>query len=128
MILSIDTSTVAGKVSFCIVKVCKTEDYSNGNAQKDSKCLSGKYIDKSAPTLIKIKRKVAKSRLKKNTKDPEEWITELEELCDHLENMGSIMSDEDLMIHVLNNLPSEYELQVEQMEEKVNKDDSPLAL
>ena len=74
-------------------------------------------IDKSAPKLIKIKRKFANSRLKKNTKDPEEWITELEELRDRLEDMGSIMSDEDLMIHILNNLPSEYELQVEKWKE-----------
>ena len=63
--------------------------------------------------------------MKKNTKDPEEWITELEELRDFLEDMGLIMSDEDLMIHILNHLPSEYELQVEQMEGKINQDDNP---
>ena len=40
--------------------------------------------------------------------------------------MGSIISDEDIMIHILNNLPSEYELQVEQMEDNINQDDNPL--
>ena len=74
-ILSIDTSTAAGKVACCIIKGCKTEEYPNGNAPKAWKRLCDKYIDKSAPTLTKIKRKIAKSRLKKNTKDPEEWIT-----------------------------------------------------
>ena len=38
------------------------------------------------------------------------------------------MSDEDLMIHILNNLPSEYELQAEQMEGNINRDDNPLTL
>ena len=38
------------------------------------------------------------------------------------------MADEDLMIHIINNLPSEYELQVEQMEGKMNQDDKPLTL
>ena len=38
------------------------------------------------------------------------------------------MSNEDLMIHILNNLPLEYELQVEQMEGKINQDDNPLTL
>ena len=66
--------------------------------------------------------------MKKNTKDPEEWITELGEFHDHLEDVGSIMSDEDLTIHILNNLPSEYELQVEQMEGKINQDDNLLTL
>ena len=55
------------------------------------KSLCDKYIDKIAPTLININRKFAKSRLKKNTKDPEECITELEELRDCLEDMGLMM-------------------------------------
>ena len=40
--------------------------------------------------------------------------------------MGLIISDEYLMIHILNNLPSEYELQVEQTEENINKYDNLL--
>ena len=108
LILSIDTSTYAGKFSIRVIKECKTNDYPNGNATKAWKRFCDKYIDKSSPTLINIKRKFAKSRLKKNTKDPEEWIMELEELRDRLEYMGSIMSDEDLIIHILNHLTSEY--------------------
>ena len=38
------------------------------------------------------------------------------------------MSDEDLMIHIINNLPSEYGLQVEQTEGNINQDDNPLIL
>ena len=38
------------------------------------------------------------------------------------------MSDEDLMIHILNNLPYAYELQVEQTEGNMNQDDDPLTL
>ena len=87
LIWSIDTSTAAGKVTFLIIKRCNTKNYPNENAQKDWKWLCDKYIDKGAPTLIKIKRKFANSRLKKNTKDPDEWITELEELRDRLEDM-----------------------------------------
>ena len=36
--------------------------------------------------------------------------------------------NEYLMIHKINILPSEYELQVEQMEGKVNQDNNPLTL
>ena len=78
--------------------------FGKGNKMQTSSTVISLY--KSSPTLIKIKRKFANSRLKKNTKDPEECITELEELRDRLEDMGSIMSDEDIMIHILNNLPS----------------------
>ena len=121
LILSIDTRTAAGKVSICIIQGCKQKDYTNGNALKAWKHLYDKYIYNSAPTLLKINRKLAKSRLKKYTKDPEEWITELEELSNRLEDMGSIMSDEDLVIHILNILSSEYELQVEKRKGRLIK-------
>ena len=108
MILSIDTSTAAGEVYFSIIKGCNTKYYPNGNTRKSWKRICDKYINKSAPTIIKIKRKVSKSRLKKNTKDPEKFIMELEELHYRLEEMGLIISDEDLMIHIINELPQEY--------------------
>ena len=38
------------------------------------------------------------------------------------------MSDEYLIIHILNNLPSEYELKVEQMEGRINQYDNLLTL
>ena len=38
------------------------------------------------------------------------------------------MPYEDLMIHILNNLPSEYEIKVEQIEGKISPDDKPLTL
>ena len=71
LILSINTSTAAGKVEFCIIKGCNRKDYLNGNAPKAWKRLCDNYIDKISPTLIEIKRKFVKSRLKKNTKYPE---------------------------------------------------------
>ena len=115
MILSVHTSTDAGKFSFCIIRGCKTKESPNGNSPKAWKSLCDKYIDNSAPPLIKIKGEIENSRLRKDTKDPEEWITELEELCNRLEDMGLIISNEDVMIYILNNLLLEYELQVKQM-------------
>ena len=38
------------------------------------------------------------------------------------------MSDEDLMIHILNNLPQEYGLQVQKIEGNINQDDKLLEL
>ena len=78
--------------------------------------------------MSNIKRNFENSILKKTTKDPEEWITELEELCGCLEEMESIISDEYLMIHMINILPSEYEVQVQQIKGKINQDNNPLML
>jgi hypothetical protein len=64
----------------------------------------------SVPSLVKIEFR--QCALKKN-QDLEIWITELEEL-------GSSITDNRFMIHILNNMTSDYDLQLEIMEKRVN--------
>jgi hypothetical protein len=47
-------------------------------------------------------------------KDPETWIRNLEELHLKLEVVGSRMTNEQLMLQILNNLAIDYELQMRQ--------------
>ena len=68
--------------------------------------------------MVKIEKKVRESPLKKN-EYPKVWITELEDLCIRLEDMGSGIFDNQFMIHILNNLTSDYELQLALMETRI---------
>jgi hypothetical protein len=43
-----------------------------------------------------------------------------------LEDMGSSMTDDQFMIHVLNNLTSDYELQMVLMEKRIVNKENPL--
>jgi gag-polypeptide of LTR copia-type len=65
--------------------------------------------------------------LKKN-QDPEVWITELEDLRIRLEEMGSSISDDQFMIHILNNLTLDYELQLALMERWVGDKEKSLTV
>jgi gag-polypeptide of LTR copia-type len=65
--------------------------------------------------------------LQKN-QDPEVWLTELEDLRMKLEDMGSSMSDNQFMIHILNNLTSDYELQLALMERRIGDKEKPLTV
>jgi hypothetical protein len=56
--------------------------------------------------------------LLKKGKNPEVWITELEDLRMKLEDMGSSISINQCMIHVLNNLTSDHDLQLALMEKR----------
>ena len=60
------------------------------------------------PLRVKTERLFRQSSLTRN-EDPDAWITTLEELRMKLEDMGSIMTDDQFMIHVLNNLTTDYE-------------------
>ena len=52
LILSIDVSNSSGKISFGIVKGCKSKDYEDGNATLAWEKLKKKFDPVSAPTLV----------------------------------------------------------------------------
>jgi hypothetical protein len=111
LVLSMDVKKASGKVAFNIVKGCKMKDYEDGNAVMAWERLKKKYQSTSAPSLVKLEYSFRQSVLKQK-EDPDAWITWLEEMRMQLEEMGSVMSDDQFLIHVLNNLTVDYELQV----------------
>ena len=59
-----------------------------------------------------LKSKLHNSKLELIDKDPNEWISHLKGLqiwMNEFKQKGNV-SDEDFMIHVLNNLPKEYDV------------------
>jgi hypothetical protein len=120
LILSIDVKTSSGKVAFNIIKGCKNKDYPDGNAAIACEPIS-------APSLVKLEKQFRELSIKKG-QDPEIWITESEDLRVILEAMGSRISENQFMIHILNNLTSDYELQLALMERRVGDDEKPLTI
>ena len=68
------------------------------------------------------------SRLMKKSEDPDVWISELEILRSRLNELGPVIDDEFLILHILNNLPSDYDNVVENLEERVDSVINPLGL
>jgi hypothetical protein len=64
----------------------------------------------------------------KKGQDPEVWITELEDLCIKLENIGSLTTKNQIMIHILNNITSYYDFQLTLIERRVGDADKPLTV
>jgi hypothetical protein len=64
----------------------------------------------------------------KKGQDPDVWITEIEVLHVKLENMGSCIIENQFMIHIQNNLTSDYDLQLAVMERRVGNPDKPLTV
>jgi gag-polypeptide of LTR copia-type/Zinc knuckle len=125
LILLIDVKTSSGKTAFNIVKRCKTKDHPDGNAAAVWEKLKNKYEPISAPALVKSEKQFRELSLK-NGQDPEIWIMELEDLCVRLVTMHSSLSENQFMIHILNNLTSDYELQLAMMESRVRDIERPL--
>ena len=118
LISAMDAKKEGGKVAFNIIKGTKNKDYEDGNAQVAWKNLEHKYKPKNAPSLIKITKEFYNLKLKKKG-DPDVFITKLEDLRTQMEEMDSCMEDRQFMTYILNNLPVEYENQVNLLEKKL---------
>jgi gag-polypeptide of LTR copia-type len=115
-----------GKVAFNLVKGRKTKEYPDGNAATAWERLKNKFEPISAPSMVKLEKQFRALSLKKG-EDPEVWITELEDLRMRL-HMGSTISDNQFMIRVLNNVTSDYDLQLALMEKRVGDMDRLLSI
>ena len=70
-----------------------------------------KYAPRLAPSLLALKKQFENSRLKSLADDIELGITELEDINSQIDEieLTSQMSDDNFMLHVMGNLPKEYE-------------------
>ena len=69
--------------------------------------------------LVSLKTQYNECRLDNIDKNPDNWVTKLEKLAERLDKMGLKISDHDLKIHILNNVPSAYDATVEIIEDNV---------
>jgi hypothetical protein len=99
----------SGKVALNFFRGCKTKDYLDGNDSIAWERLKNKYEPVSVPSMVKLEKKFRELSLKKG-QDLEVSITELEDLCIKLENMGSCITENQFMMHILNNLTSDHDL------------------
>jgi hypothetical protein len=127
LILSIDDKTSNGKVAFNLVKGCKNKDYADGNASLAWERLKNKYEPQSAPSLVKMEKHFRQSALKKG-QDPDIWITELEYYRMKLDELGSSIFENQFILHILNNMTANYDLQLAMMEKRINDKINPLTV
>ena len=105
LILSIRTSSTVGKVVFGLVKNAKSLEYPKGNCKVQDQLVNN-YALHTDTFLLKLKNEFHNRKL-------DQWrkIGQLDLIFGRTSNLNeqirskSNISDEDLMIHVLNNLP-----------------------
>ena len=115
-------------ISFGLVDEAKSVVCPDGDAAKAWQKLMKRFESKTSASKVKTMGQLHASRLTKKTKDPEVWISELELLRSRLTEMGTTVDDEFLILHILNNLPSDYDNVVENLEERVDSVTNPLGL
>jgi hypothetical protein len=100
---------------FGIIDGARTTMFPEGDAKLAWKLLNERFEPKNSSTLVTIKREFNLCCLKMN-EDPEDWIQKLLMMNRRLEGMGYGVTEMEMVVHVLNNLPKEYESVVEGIE------------
>jgi hypothetical protein len=77
--------------------------------------------------MVKLDKQFRDSSLKKG-QDPEVWITELKHFCVRLDYMSSSIPENQFIIYALNNLTTEYDLQIVLLEKRIGDKDNPLTV
>jgi hypothetical protein len=97
---------------FGIIDGSRSGMFPDGDAALAWRKLNEKFEPRNSSNLMTIKREFSQCILKKE-RDPEDWINQLLLMNRRL---GYKMSEMEMIVHILNNLPREYEFVVEQVE------------
>jgi hypothetical protein len=100
---------------FRIIDGSRSAMFPDGDGALAWKRLNEKFEPRNSSNLMTIKKKISHCSLKRE-RDPEDWINQLLLMNRRLEGMGYKMSEMEIIVHILNNLPREYESVVEQVE------------
>ena len=120
--------SLSDEVCFGIIDDARTEELPDGCLRTGWLKLEKKFMPRTNATIIKLKKEFAEMSLVNPRDDPDEWVSRLEYVRSRLGTLGKKIDDDDMMIHILNNLPVEYENTVEVMERLLDDDVNPLTI
>ena len=107
---------------FELVNSSRSEQLPEGDAHLAWSNLMSKFEPKTKANLIQMKKEFVQNVLPSVSHDPDVWIQSLENMKRRLQILGHQMSEMDLIIHILQNLPKEYETTLELLENDLEND------
>jgi len=114
-------TVMMAEVCFGKVASATTEALPDGDARLAWTNLIAKYKPRTASRLVELKGDFQNSKLTSAANDPDAWLDELDYIRSQMEALNHTMTDEAYLIHVLHNLPSEYDTVVESGTKELDK-------
>ena len=108
-------------ITFGIVDESISTDFPDGDARLAWKNLQEKFEPSTGAAKVQLKQEFHQLKLSTVDEDPDAWITQLELKRRRLKTLGAVIAEDDLILHILNHLPKEYETVVELCEEDLSR-------
>jgi gag-polypeptide of LTR copia-type len=109
-----------------LVQTSRSEEMPEGDARLAWMNLVSKLAPVTKSNLIKTKKEFVDSKLEDVSVNPDVWIQGLEILSRRLDILGHPITEMDLIIHIMHNLPDEYETMIEFIENELDNDSATL--
>jgi DNA-binding ferritin-like protein (Dps family) len=104
-------------VIFGIVDEATSTIFPRGDARIAWAGLKQRFEPDNGAMKVQMKSEFQQMKLLRAEDDPDPWITKVESLRRRLWSLGVTISDEDVILHILNNIPKEYATTIEICEE-----------
>jgi hypothetical protein len=114
------------EITFGIVDESVSEEFPDGDARLAWSNLQDKFEPLTGAAKVQTKLEFHQLKLSSADEDPDPWMTNLELKRRRLKTLGTIIDDDDLILHILNNLPKEYETVVQLCEEDLTRGNADL--
>src|SRR5210317_1993881 len=116
------------EVSIGAIEAATSNDYEEGNARQAWKNLLEIYQPQTMTNKTALIKEFINSTLSDSSKNPDIWIDELENIRKRLKVVGIDKTDEEMVMHILKNLPKEYDMLVSILEHELNSPNTTLSL
>jgi hypothetical protein len=107
-------------VTFGIVEEATSETFKEGDARVAWKNLKKKFEPNTGAAKVQLKMEFQQMTLEEG-EDPDEWINKLQLVRRRLKVFGTEITEDDLILHILNNLPKTYETTEEICEDDLTR-------
>ena len=108
-------------IAFGIVDESVSETFPDGDARVAWTNLKNRFEPNTGAAKVQLKQEFHQLKLASADEDPDPWLTNLELKRRRLKTLGATIEDDDMILHILNNLPKEYETVVELCEEDLSR-------
>ena len=106
-------------IGYDLVDEAVTTNLPEGDANLAWNKLKERFDPQDTADKFRLKGKFTRSKLSAWKENPEDSIMRLKIKRTKLKRINHIISDKDLMINILNNLPEEYESKIEQVKKEM---------
>ena len=108
-------------ITFGIIDESISADFPDGDARLAWKNLQDKFEPNTGAAKVQLKQEFHQLKLSSVEEDPDVWLTQLELKRRRLKTLGATIEDDDLILHILNCLPQEYETVMELCEDDLSR-------